>query len=58
MPFVVNLASRGQNWKDQGIRRSQLLAVSKPVQEHAPEIYGWMLEKIGECVEAGWLVDA
>jgi putative hydrolase of HD superfamily len=39
MPFVVNLATQGQNWKDQAIRRSQVLKVSKPVQDHAPEIY-------------------
>jgi 5'-deoxynucleotidase YfbR-like HD superfamily hydrolase len=57
MPFVVNLATQGQNWKDQSIRRSQVLQVSKPVQDHAPEIYAWMEERIEECVAAGWLVD-
>jgi putative hydrolase of HD superfamily len=57
MPFVVNLATRGQNWKDQSIRRSQVLKVSKLVQDHAPEIYGWMEERIEECVSAGWLID-
>jgi len=58
MPFIVNLASQGQNWKDQSIRRSQVLKVSKPVQDHAPEIFAWMEERIEECVRAGWLVDA
>ena len=58
MPFVVNLATQGRNWKEQSIRRSQVLQVSKPVQDHAPEIYAWMEERIEECVRAGWLIDA
>jgi putative hydrolase of HD superfamily len=57
MPFVVNLASRGRNWQDQSIRRSQLLQVSAPVKEHAPEIFAWMEQRIEECVRAGWLID-
>jgi putative hydrolases of HD superfamily len=57
MPFVVNLATQGQNWKDQSIRRSQVLKINKPVQDHAPEIYAWMEERIEECVKAGWLID-
>jgi putative hydrolase of HD superfamily len=57
MPFVVNLATQGQNWKDQSIRRSQVLEINKPVQDHAPEIYAWMEERIEDCVKAGWLID-
>jgi putative hydrolases of HD superfamily len=58
MPFIVNLASRGANWQEQSISRSQLLRVSQPVREHAPEIYEWMMERIEGCVEAGWLRDS
>jgi putative hydrolases of HD superfamily len=58
MPFVVNLATRGQNWKEQGISRSQLLKVSQPVQDHAPEIYEWMIQRVEICVADGWLRDA
>lgn len=57
MPFVVNLASQGQNWKDQGIRRSQVLSINKPIRDHAPEIHAWMAERIEECVRVGWLID-
>jgi putative hydrolase of HD superfamily len=57
MPFVVNLATQGRNWKEQSIRRSQVLKVSQPVQDHAPEIYAWMQERIEDCVRAGWLID-
>jgi putative hydrolase of HD superfamily len=57
MPFVVNLATEGRTWKEQSVRRSQVLGVSKPVQDHAPEIYAWMEEKSAECVRAGWLIE-
>jgi putative hydrolase of HD superfamily len=58
MPFIVNLATQGTNWKEQSVSRTQLLRVSEPVREQAPEIYAWMIERIGECVRAGWLLDA
>jgi putative hydrolase of HD superfamily len=58
MPFIVNLATQGINWKEQSVSRSQVLRVSEPVREHAPEIYQWMLGRVQECVKAGWLIDA
>jgi len=58
MPFVVNLATHGKNWKEQGISRSQLLKVSQPVRDHAPEIYQWMIRRVDICVADGWLRDA
>jgi putative hydrolases of HD superfamily len=57
MPFIVNLATQGVNWKEQSVSRSQVLRVSEPVREHAPEIYQWMLGRLQECVKAGWLID-
>jgi putative hydrolase of HD superfamily len=57
LPFIVNLATHGKNWTDQSIRRSQVLEVSQPVRDHAPEIYAWMQDRIEECVRAGWLID-
>ena len=58
MPFIVNLSTQGINWKEQSVSRSQVLRVSQPVCEHAPEIYVWMVGRVGECVKAGWLIDA
>ena len=58
MPFIVNLATKGTNWKEQLVTRSQVLRVSEPVREHAPEIHEWMLGKIEDCVRTGWLIDA
>jgi putative hydrolase of HD superfamily len=58
MPFIVNLSTQGINWKEQSVSRSQVLRVSEPVREHAPEIYQWMVGRVEECVKAGWLIDA
>jgi putative hydrolase of HD superfamily len=58
MPFIVNLATQGQNWKEQSISRSQLIHVSQSVRDQAPEIYAWMVDRIEACVAAGWLRDA
>jgi putative hydrolases of HD superfamily len=58
MPFVVNLATQGNNWKEQSVSRSQVLRVNEPVRDHAPEIYEWMVGRIDECVKDGWLRDA
>ena len=58
MPFIVNLGSQGINWKEQSVTRSQVLRVSEPVRDHAPEIYLWMVGRVEECVKAGWLIDA
>jgi putative hydrolase of HD superfamily len=58
MPFIVNISTQGINWKEQAVSRSQVLRVSEPVREHAPEIYEWMVGRVEECVKAGWLIDA
>lgn len=58
IPFIVNLATQGRNWKEQSVSRSQVLKVSRPVRETAPEIHAWMLRRIEQCVADGWLHDA
>jgi putative hydrolase of HD superfamily len=58
MPFIVNLGAQGINWKEQSVTRSQVLRVSEPVREQAPEIYQWIVGRVEESVKAGWLIDA
>jgi putative hydrolase of HD superfamily len=57
MPFIVNLATEGRNWLDQSVSRSQVLRVSEPVRQYAPEIFEWMVERVDDCVQKGWLRD-
>jgi putative hydrolases of HD superfamily len=58
MPFIVNLATHGKTWKESSVTRSQLLRVSQPVRDYAPELHEWMRGRIDACVEAGWIIDA
>lgn len=58
MPFVVNLATQGKTWKEQSVSRSQVLKISEPVRQHAPQIFEWMRERMEICVRDGWLRDA
>ncbi len=58
MPFLVNIATEGRNWKEQSICRSQLLQVNQPVLQHAPELHAWMVAQIEVFVYKGWLSDA
>jgi putative hydrolases of HD superfamily len=55
MPFIVNLATQGRNWKEQCVSRSQALRVSQPIREVAPEIYEWLVQRTVQCVQDGWL---
>jgi putative hydrolase of HD superfamily len=55
LPFMTNLMTGGQTWRDQGITRSQVLKVNEPIRLQAPEIFAWMLGRIDECVAKGWL---
>jgi 5'-deoxynucleotidase YfbR-like HD superfamily hydrolase len=57
MPFIVNLAAQGHNWREQSVSRTQVLKISEPVRVHAPEIFAWMQERIEDCVRKGWLRD-
>ncbi len=58
LPFLLNLASEGKTWKEQGICRSQVLEVNKSISVISPEIYDWMIGEIENAVQYGWLQDA
>ena len=58
LPFIGNLATQGKSWRDRSITRSQVLHINETTWALAPEIYSWMVKRIDECVEQGWLRDA
>ncbi|MFH1311714.1 MAG: HD domain-containing protein [Candidatus Eisenbacteria bacterium] len=58
LPFLLNLASEGRTWKEQGISRSQVLEVNKSILAISPDFHEWMVGKIDKAVELGWLKDA
>ena len=58
MPFVVNIATEGRAWREDGIRKSQVLKVHEFIGPIAPEIHAWIVAEIEACVRRGWLADA
>lgn len=58
MPFIVNIASDGRAWRDDGIRKSQVLGVHEFIRDIAPGIHAWIVAEVELCVRRGWLVDA
>ena len=55
LPFCLNIATEGKSWKEQGIRREQVIRINDPIRQQAPEIFQWILGKIDMAVEKGWL---
>jgi len=58
LPFMMNLNTQGRTWKEQGVSRSQVLAVNKVISVMAPEIYIWVEGKVDYAVQKGWLVNS
>ena len=57
MPFIINLATEGRTWKEQGVTRSQVLRINETTRQQAPELFSWMRAEIDACVGKGWLRD-
>jgi len=57
LPFMMNLNTAGLAWREQGIYRSQVVAINRTTAAQAPAIYSWMLEKMDYAVARGWLLD-
>ena len=57
LPFILNLATDGKRWQEQGISRSQVLGINTCIRDMAPELYEWMKSEIEGAVKNGWLAD-
>jgi len=55
LPFCLNLATEGRSWKEQKVRKDQVLAVHEPIKRQAPEMYAWVRKKTAYAVAKGWL---
>ena len=58
LPFMMNLNTQGKAWKEQGVRKSQVLQINQVTAKLAPKIYQWMLTQIETAVERKWLIDS
>lgn len=58
LPFLHNITSEGKAWRDNGIAKSQVLAMHQFVAQQSPEIHAWVCKKVDHAVAQGWLKDA
>ena len=58
LPFLHNISSEGGAWKDHGIKRHQVLDMHRFIEDENPEIFAWLLEKLDNAVEQGWLKES
>jgi putative hydrolases of HD superfamily len=57
LPLLLNIASDGLAWRENGIRKSQVLNAHAFVKEQIPEIYLWIVEQVNRATAQGWLID-
>lgn len=55
LPFLHNITSEGRTWKQNGIKRSQVMKMHDFIKTENPEIYAWFVSKVEHSVEQGWL---
>ncbi|MDF0535946.1 HD domain-containing protein [Shewanella sp. A32] len=55
LPFLHNMTSEGQAWKDNGIHKAQVLNMHQFIEKESPEIYSWFIKQLEYAVEQGWL---
>jgi putative hydrolase of HD superfamily len=55
LPFLHNMTSQGQAWKDNNIQKSQVMKMHQFIEQENPEIYAWFTAKLEYAVAQGWL---
>jgi putative hydrolase of HD superfamily len=58
LPFVLNLATDGKTWREQGITRGMVLKQHSFIQSLDPELHSWLNEETDAAVKKGWLPNA
>jgi len=55
LPFLHNMASEGRAWKENGIKKSQVLGMHAFIETESTEIHEWFVSKVHDAVQRGWL---
>ena len=55
LPFIHNILSEGKTWRENSIKKSQVLAMHSFIEDEEPEIFSWMISLLDKSVENGWL---
>lgn len=57
LPFLLNVSSQGQAWRENTVKKSQVLHAHAFIATEFPVIHAWILEKVDYAVGQGWLCD-
>ncbi|MFO7550707.1 MAG: HD domain-containing protein [Haliea sp.] len=57
LPFLHNITSEGRAWRENGVKRSQVLKAHQFIEHEYLEIHAWFRLKVDHAVERGWLAD-
>ena len=58
LPFLHNITSDGQAWKDNHINKQQVLDAHRFIKSEEPEIYEWFTKNLEKAVKKKWLKNA
>ncbi|MEL7157076.1 MAG: HD domain-containing protein [Actinomycetota bacterium] len=56
-PVLLNAASGGRSWSENGIRHSQPMAVNRPIGDAAPPLWALVEQILTEATDEGVLID-
>ncbi len=54
-PFLHNCFTRGQSWRQHGVKSSQVVSRMRPVKDGSEQLWKYALEMIEEAVKKGYL---
>jgi len=55
-PLLQAISTQGQTWRQNGIRKDQVVQRMQPIRTALPHLWGYVLEMIDNAAEAGYLV--
>lgn len=56
LPFMLNMISEGGAWRDHHVKRAQVEAALRFIQDDFPSIHAWMMTQLDSAVAHGWLM--
>ncbi|KUM05118.1 HD domain-containing protein [Chromobacterium subtsugae] len=56
MPVLLNLANKGQSWRENGIRHEQVVSrIGPPVRQGCPAMWEYLEGRLEKARDSGWL---
>ena len=56
-PLLQAIHTRGKTWRQNGIRKDQVIERMQPVRSALPSLWGYVIELIEDAADRGYLID-